>query len=77
MMDLQDNIGSKANCAGDLGKSNVVVAKEAQIGFGNYDVMRKAAGLVDPDTGIYCYLEAIASSQPDDLYLWALPAGIS
>jgi hypothetical protein len=38
--------------------------------------MREAAGLVDPDTGVYCYIEAKASGRPDDLYLWSIPAGI-
>lgn len=66
-------ISDKGNCGSDL--VNSAVAKQAQRGLGNYAVMRTAAGIVDPDTGVYCYLEAVASSNPADLYLWSLPAG--
>jgi hypothetical protein len=39
--------------------------------------MRRAAAITDPDTGKYCYLQAITDASPDDLYLWSLPAGVS
>ena len=46
-------------------------------GLGNYEVMRGAGELVDPDAGEYCYLQATADGRPDDMYLWSIPAGIS
>lgn len=70
-------LSSKSNCAADLGKgmTNTAIAKEAQAGVGNYKLMRQASVIVDPDTGKYCYLQAVASSTPDDLYLWSIPSG--
>ncbi|ODN94197.1 hypothetical protein L198_05048 [Cryptococcus wingfieldii CBS 7118] len=67
---------SKSNCASDI-SSNLAVVKKTKLGVGNYKVMKEAEALVDTDTGSYCYLEAIASEKPDDLYLWGLPGGIS
>lgn len=64
----------KANCGTDL-SGGLAVAKQAQSGIGNYAVMRTASGLVNPNTGVYCYLEALANVKPDDMYLWMLPSG--
>ncbi|WVR06953.1 hypothetical protein IAU60_003989 [Kwoniella sp. DSM 27419] len=75
MSDVLADSGAKSNCGTDMGK--VPVAKEAKIGIGNYAMMREAEGLVDYSTGRYCYLEALASGRPDDLYLWGLASGIS
>jgi hypothetical protein len=70
-------ISEKSHCATELGGStnSKVVAKQAQRGLGNYQAMRTAASLLDPKTGVYCYLEAVASERPDDLYLWMLASG--
>lgn len=72
-----EQISAKANCAAELGGSTSAkaVAKQAQRGLGNYQVMRTASSFVNPKTGRYCYIEALASDRPDDLYLWMLAAG--
>ncbi|KAL1411413.1 hypothetical protein Q8F55_002369 [Vanrija albida] len=64
----------RANCGNDL-SGGKAVAKQAQTGIGNYALMRTASGLINPSTGVYCYLEALANVKPDDMYLWMLPAG--
>ncbi|WVF71285.1 hypothetical protein IAT40_006088 [Kwoniella sp. CBS 6097] len=76
MSDVMSSFSTKANCGTDLGAKKAV-ALEAKIGIGNYGVMREAEGLVDESTGKYCYLKAVASGRPDDLYLWGLASGIS
>lgn len=77
MFNALSEIGSKVNCASDLStKSANAVATEAKTGIGNYKLMREAATITDPDTGVFCYLEALSSTKPDDLYLWSLAAGI-
>lgn len=72
-------LSAKNNCAADMPKtgSTKAVAKDIKTGVGNYQLMRQAAAITDPDTGKYCYLQAITNSSPDDLYLWSLPAGVS
>lgn len=72
-------LSAKANCAADMPKTGATqaVAKDIKTGVGNYQLMRQAAAITDPDTGKYCYLQAITNSSPDDLYLWSLPAGVS
>jgi hypothetical protein len=62
-------------CTADLTKRGSAV--DARMGLGSAGMMRKAAGLRNPDTGSWCYLEAVASERPDDLYLWSLPTGIA
>lgn len=62
------------NCGKDLAQ-RIPLALTSSRGLGNYAVMREAAGIVNPSTGVYCYLEAIASPKPDDLYLWMLATG--
>ncbi|WVQ99582.1 hypothetical protein IAU59_006718 [Kwoniella sp. CBS 9459] len=74
--DVMSSFSNKANCGTDL-SAKKAVALEAKNGIGNYGVMREAEGLVDESTGKYCYLEAVASGRPDDLYLWGLASGIS
>lgn len=68
-------IAEKGKCAADIA-SRVPSVLTAANGLGNAPVLRQAAGLVDPDTGVYCYIEAKASDRPDDLYLWSIPSGI-
>lgn len=67
------DLEKKAHCGMDKSKTGVVA--QARRGLGNYQVMRTAATLVHPETGVYCYVDASASSKPDDLYLWKLPSG--
>ena len=65
----------KSHCQADI-KAGKNLAVEFLDGVGNYQLMRQAAGLKDPKTDNYCYLEELASNQSDDLYLWSLPAGV-
>lgn len=76
MSGVMTALTSKSNCASDISK-NVPVAIKTKWGVGNYRVMREAESLVNKDTGVFCYIEAVASERPDDLYLWGLPGGIS
>ncbi|KAK4687324.1 hypothetical protein P7C73_g2788, partial [Tremellales sp. Uapishka_1] len=69
------DFGSKANCQADVQSGNVV-ALQAAAGLGNYQVVREASGLLNSQ-GVYCYLEALSSARPDDLYLWGIPGGVS
>ena len=73
------DLTSKKNCGTDLSKprASLGVGGKFKAGVGNYQVMREAAQLKNPSTGSYCYLEALASETPDDLYLWSLPSGVS
>ncbi len=64
----------RGNCGEDLTKG-IPVARQTRRGLVNYAAVRTAAGLVNPDTGSYCYLEAVANERPDDAYLWQLPMG--
>jgi len=73
---LETSFTEKKHCAADLKERNPA-AVEVRNGLGNYEVMRGAGELVDPDGGEYCYLQATADGRPDDMYLWSLPAGIS
>ena len=78
MASVLPSIGGKASCAADLASKTIgQVAMEAEMGIGNYKLVREAAALTDPNTGVYCYLEAISMNRPDDLYLWSLPASIA
>lgn len=63
----------KSNCGSDMATKAVI--KAARRGISNYAVMRTASSLLDPKTGRYCYLQAVASDKPDDLYLWMIPSG--
>jgi len=73
---LETSFGEKKHCVADL-KARNPSAVEVRNGLGNYEVMRGAGELVDPDAGEYCYLQATADGRPDDMYLWSIPAGIS
>lgn len=75
---LAKAIGDKKNCGADLNggiKANPV-ATDTRRGLGNYKVVREASALKDPQSGEYCYLQALGDSKPDDMYLYSLPAGI-
>ncbi|ORX35798.1 hypothetical protein BD324DRAFT_80651 [Kockovaella imperatae] len=70
------DLSSDSHCGNDL-KDARVLAVEFADGLANYNLMRKAAGLVSEETiGSHCYLEAITATSADDLYFWSLPAGI-
>lgn len=71
------DMSKKDKCGEDLkaGTSKGGMALEAKNGIGNYQLMRGAEALINPDSGAYCYLEAVTSDRPDDLYLWSVPAG--
>jgi hypothetical protein len=76
MRDAYWKMGEKHSaCAPDLKKRSA--AADAMAGLGSAGLMRRAAGLRNPETGKWCYLEAVANDRPDDLYLWGLPAGIA
>jgi hypothetical protein len=47
----------------------------ASAGFRNYDLMQRAACLVDPDTKRYCYLQSVFADRADDGFLYNLPVG--
>jgi len=74
MNGIGKDMWKSGNCGNDLEGGNVVV-EEAEVGVGNYEVLRKASAVVDGD-GRFCYLKAVEDERPDDLYLWSLPAGI-
>ncbi|CAK9781142.1 hypothetical protein CC85DRAFT_282482 [Cutaneotrichosporon oleaginosum] len=67
-------VKERAHCGNDL-NNGIPVARQARRGLGNYAAVRTAVGLVNPDSGSYCYLEAVATERPDDAYLWQLPMG--
>jgi hypothetical protein len=73
---LSESFKEKKHCSSDL-KNRNPTALDVSIGLGNYEVVREAAGLIDPDEGEYCYLKAMADGRPDDMYLWSIPAGIA
>ncbi|GMK55232.1 hypothetical protein CspeluHIS016_0202880 [Cutaneotrichosporon spelunceum] len=72
--EFAEAVKDRTNCGSDLSRG-MPVARQARRGLSNYAAVRTAVGLVNPDTGSYCYLEAVASERPDDAYLWQLPMG--
>ncbi|KAI0027884.1 hypothetical protein K488DRAFT_21456, partial [Vararia minispora EC-137] len=66
----------RTECAQDLSDQNAMIVQSLQ-SLQLYDLLRQAACLADANTGAYCYVEAAASSNPFDLYLYSLPFGIS
>ena len=61
----------------DLGTDRVLLfcpPPPPLLAFQNYDIMQKAACLADPQTNVYCYLEAV-SILTNDAYLYNLPLG--
>jgi hypothetical protein len=61
-------------CKTELGQDFELV-QEASVGFQLYEPMRQAGCLVDNSTNSYCFLEAVASASPSDLYFYQLPYG--
>lgn len=72
---LLRDFNGKNNCGADVA-AHKATAMLARDGISSYTVTRAAARLVNPDTGKFCYLDAVSASRPDDLYLWSLAAGI-
>ncbi|CED82304.1 hypothetical protein [Phaffia rhodozyma] len=63
----------RKGCQSDLDKGNAIV-NQALIGLGAYQMMRNASALLT-SSGAYCFVEALASAEPDDLYYWSLYTG--
>ncbi|OCF60732.1 hypothetical protein L486_00371 [Kwoniella mangroviensis CBS 10435] len=72
---IQSSLSSNKNCGTDLSNKNQVV-KDTDIAIGNYQLIKEASKLTDKETGVYCYIESMAATRPDDAYLWSLPSGI-
>ncbi|KAG1736140.1 uncharacterized protein EDB91DRAFT_1055802 [Suillus paluster] len=64
----------RSSCATDLNNQNLM-AVGALIGLQAFDLMRDAACSVDPVANAYCYVEAVASSDPSSYYFYQLPLG--
>ncbi|KAL7416472.1 hypothetical protein BDY24DRAFT_234858 [Mrakia frigida] len=72
MVGMGTSLGSR--CQADL-LAGVPIAKEALTGFQTFAMMKEASALVSSDSGAYCYVEALASDEPADLFLWNLYTG--
>ncbi|KAF8068795.1 hypothetical protein FPV67DRAFT_1356278, partial [Lyophyllum atratum] len=64
----------KTACAQDLTDRNAM-AVSTLTDLQAYSVMRDAGCLTDPTTNTYCYLNAVRSPTPSDLYFYGLPLG--
>ncbi|TFK38075.1 hypothetical protein BDQ12DRAFT_120550 [Crucibulum laeve] len=65
----------KSACAQDLKDQNTM-AVDTLLALQAYGLMRNTACLSDPTTSTYCYLNAVSSSNPSDLYYYTLPLDI-
>ncbi|KZV99442.1 hypothetical protein EXIGLDRAFT_605737 [Exidia glandulosa HHB12029] len=74
MTSLATQLKSSA-CTADLRAGNAL-ALAALVGFSNYALYREAGCIVNPRSNSYCYLEALASSSPNDVYMYNLPLGV-
>ncbi|WVW84023.1 hypothetical protein I302_106051 [Kwoniella bestiolae CBS 10118] len=72
---ISSSLASNKNCGTDLQNKNQVV-KDTKVAIGNYKLLKDLSGLVDEDTGVYCYLQGVRGERPDDAYLWSLGGGI-
>ncbi|KAF9450319.1 hypothetical protein P691DRAFT_810634 [Macrolepiota fuliginosa MF-IS2] len=66
----------KTACADDLKDKNAM-AVDTLTALNAYELMYNTACLSDPTTNTYCYIDAAASPNPADLYLYQLPFGTS
>lgn len=64
----------RSSCATDLSDQNLF-AVSALTGLQAFNLMRQAACSVDPVANVYCYIEAVASSDPSSYYFYQLPLG--
>ncbi|KAI0701392.1 hypothetical protein BC835DRAFT_1323951 [Cytidiella melzeri] len=62
-------------CSEDVQENNAVVMQTLK-GLQTYDLYRTTACLADQATNAYCYVEAVHSTSPADLYFYSLPLGI-
>jgi len=65
----------RTTCSTDIDAQNAMVLR-ALTGLDTYALLRNAACLPDPKTNSYCYVEAVHSTNPSDLYFYQLPLGI-
>ncbi|KAF5311130.1 hypothetical protein D9619_008071 [Psilocybe cf. subviscida] len=65
----------KTACATEL-KNNYALVTSTQIGLQSFSVLHDAACQVDPTTNSYCYLKAVANTNPVDVYYFGIPLGI-
>ncbi|KAI0064371.1 hypothetical protein BV25DRAFT_1783216, partial [Artomyces pyxidatus] len=63
-------------CSEELDDNNETVQQALQ-GLQMYSLMRQVACLPDQSTSAYCYVEAVANSNPSDLYFYSLPWGLA
>ncbi|EJU02452.1 hypothetical protein DACRYDRAFT_22092 [Dacryopinax primogenitus] len=70
-----EQIALGGNCGQDL-NAGAALAVTALEGFRSYRMMRTAGCLQNPVTNAYCYVEAVASLLPNDLYFWVASLGI-
>ncbi|KAG2156726.1 uncharacterized protein EDB93DRAFT_864229 [Suillus bovinus] len=66
----------RSSCDTDLSEQNAM-AVSALTGLQAFDLMRQAACSVDPVANAYCYIEAVASSDPSSYYFYQLPLGLA
>jgi hypothetical protein len=52
-----------------------LTTKHFYAGLQAFDLMRQAACSVDPVANAYCYVEAVANSDPSSYYFYQLPLG--
>jgi hypothetical protein len=69
---IAEQLQSADGCASDLAAGNALAAK-ALVGLRAYDVMREVGCLVNPATGAYCFVQALApAAPPGNAYLYQL-----
>jgi hypothetical protein len=66
----------KTQCATELSERSTFVSN-ALDGLTLYAISREAGCLSNPATNVYCYTQAVASSDPSDLYYYQVQYGIS
>ncbi|KIJ61856.1 hypothetical protein HYDPIDRAFT_115331 [Hydnomerulius pinastri MD-312] len=64
----------QSSCRTDLA-NQVEMAVDTLTALQAYDLMRNAACQVDADTNAYCYVEAVANSDPSSYWFYQLPLG--
>ncbi|KAI0828669.1 hypothetical protein BC628DRAFT_1428929 [Trametes gibbosa] len=65
----------KDQCKGDISANNPIV-QDAVAGLEAYAVMRAAACQINAEKNTYCYVDAVQSTHPSDLYLYQLALGL-
>lgn len=76
MSTLATSLRSSQNCQQDLSLSNPMV-EQAYAGLSAYDTLYHAACLTNPDSGNYCFADAVTNaSAPTSSYIYYLPLGL-